>query len=63
MIGNWASKINLTADKLYRDMTCSGGGDDLLSSIGIGGVLLFGGFVPCGREYQKSVDIGVLGGC
>jgi hypothetical protein len=58
---NWTSKVKRTADKLYRDMTCSGSGDDLLSSVGVSGVLPFGGFVSCGREYQECVDVGVLG--
>jgi hypothetical protein len=50
-IGNWTSKVNLTADKLYRDMTSSSSGDDLLNSIGIGGFFPLGGLVSCGGEY------------
>jgi len=50
-IGNWTSKVNLTADKLYRDVTCSSSGNNLLGSIGISGVLSFCWLFPCGREY------------
>ena len=52
-IGNWIGEVdlNLTADKLYRDMTCSSSSDDFLSSIGISGVLPFGGLAACSREH------------
>jgi len=49
--GNWTSKAILTANELYGDVTCSSGGDDLFTPIGIGGVLLFCGLVPGSREY------------
>jgi hypothetical protein len=44
-------EAGLTANKLYRDMACSSSSDDLLSSVGIGGVLPFGGLAACSREY------------
>ena len=51
IIGNWMGEVDLTADKLYRDMACSSSGNDLLSSVGVGGVLPFGGLVARSGEY------------
>ena len=59
---NWKldARVDHTANELYRNMACSSSGDDLLSSIGISGVLPFGGLVPCGCEHQECVNVGVL---
>lgn len=45
-IGSLIDEMDLTADKLYGDMTRGSSGDDLLGSSGVGGVLPFGGLVP-----------------
>lgn len=50
-IGDWVGEVGLTADKVYGDMACGGSDNDLLSSIGVGGILRFDRFVACSREY------------
>jgi hypothetical protein len=60
-IGCLIGGFDLTADKLYRDVACSSSSDYLLGSIGIGGVLPFGGLAPRSCEYEERVDVGVLG--
>lgn len=53
-------EVDLTADKLHRDMACRSSSNDLLSSVWVDGVLPFCGLAACSSEHQERVDVGVL---